>query len=745
MFRMATAATTTDTGLALSAVYGYTTDGLLSTIQTPSTTYTFSYGVFDLRSSVMVGTKTLAQYHYDAEANYRLKKLDYGNTDNVQYEYDNLGRIVKESYWKDGATECDDFVAYSYDNDGNLATVYDSATQVTTTYYYDLLGRALYYTKADATGQIQSVQYAYDVKNNLTGLTETVGNSTQGYTYQYDDDNRVVSATVGNVTVTYDYDDFGRLTQKVTKQGDTTVKTEAYTFVNWTDSNNVARTTSQIATCAVTVGSTITTYSYTYDLNGNILTISDGTNVTSYVYDSANQLVRENNQGGNYTHTWTYDDAGNIKFRKEYAYTTVESLANVTPNKTVAYDYNDETWGDLLTSYDSNAITYDGIGNPLTWGNRTFTWQRGRQLASLAENGITWSYTYDANGMRTSRTGDGKTYTYTYNGSQLVQMTVGSNTLRFTYDAAGTPLTVNYNGTTYYYTTNLQGDVTGIVTETGATVVTYSYDSWGKLLEIDGTLKLTLGEFNPLRYRGYVYDAETALYYLQSRYYDPGVGRFINLDKFASTGQGLMGLNMFAYCGNSSPNNTDASGNAYYSSLNAELDVVKPPEYINGQKLEPYNSIPFGDATVGHGGCGPIAAYNAMQYLGMTGITFESVLQYFLSNDGLACRGWLGTNNDTVISYFRDWGYTVVVAKNARDAMRMPIQPDVAIVRYGYGYGTSKSTGYGEHYVAFERLNGKGDYYNVYNNYSKPISFNSICEFLETQRGSEISVLLIFK
>ena len=181
-------------------------------------------------------------------------------------------------------------------------------------------------------------------------------------------------------------------------------------------------------------------------------------------------------------------------------------------------------------------------------------------MASLAENGITWSYTYDANGMRTGRTGAGKTYTYTYNGSQLVQMTVGSDTLRFTYDAAGTPLTVNYNGTTYYYTTNLQGDITGIVTETGATVITYSYDSWGKLLEIDGTLKLTLGELNPIRYRGYVYDNETALYYLQSRYYDPVVGRFINADVLVSTGQGLLGNNMLAYCRNNPVKRKDVSG-----------------------------------------------------------------------------------------------------------------------------------------------------------------------------------------
>ena len=577
MYRMAQAEMYLDDDNTLSAIYGYTQDGLLSTIQTPSTTYTFNYGQFDLRENVLVGNRELAKYRYDL--NHRLIELDYGNDGNVQYTYDNQSRVIRETY------ENNDYVAYSYDNDGNLATVFDSATGITTTYYYDLLGRALYYTKADASGQIQSVQYTYDEKNNLSGLTESVGNSTQGYTYNYDPNNRITSVVVGDTTVTYHYDAFSRLTQKVTKQGETVVKTEVYTFADWTDSEGVARTTSQIATYAVTVGGTTTTYSCTYDDNGNILTISDGTNVTSYVYDSANQLVRENNQAGNYTHTWTYDNAGNILARKEYAYTT-DDLANITPVDTVNYTYGDtgaapevgdgelpiipwsdetatnpDAWGDLLTAYDGSSITYDGIGNPLTWGNRTFTWEHGRQLATLTEFGTTWTYTYGADGLRTGRTDGATTYSYVYNGSQLVQMTVGNDVLRFAYDAAGTPLSVNYNGTTYYYTTNLQGDVTGVVTETGATVVTYSYDSWGELLEVAGTLKLTLGELNPIRYRGYTYDSETGLYYLQSRYYGPDVGRFINADIFAATGQGFSGNNMFAYCGNNPVMRSDVSGN----------------------------------------------------------------------------------------------------------------------------------------------------------------------------------------
>ena len=273
--------------------------------------------------------------------------------------------------------------------------------------------------------------------------------------------------------------------------------------------------------------------------------------------------------------------------RKEYAYTT-DDLANITPVDTVNYTYGDtgaapevgdgelpiipwsdetatnpDAWGDLLTNYNSNAITYDGIGNPLTWGNRTFTWEHGRQLASLTENGTTWTYTYGADGLRTSRTNGAETYTYIYNGSQLVQMTVNGNTLRFAYDATGTPLSVNYNGTTYYYVTNIQGDVVAIANASGVEQVQYTYGAWGQLFSTTGTLATTLGANNPLRYRGYVYDTETGLYYLQSRYYNPDVGRFINKDNYPCTGQGFSGNNMFAYCGNNPVNRKDAGGYAW--------------------------------------------------------------------------------------------------------------------------------------------------------------------------------------
>ena len=188
----------------------------------------------------------------------------------------------------------------------------------------------------------------------------------------------------------------------------------------------------------------------------------------------------------------------------------------------------------------------------------------------MAKNGTTWTYTYDANGMRTKRTNGSTTYSYVYNGSQLTQLTVNAAQMRFIYGGSS-PVAMEYAGETYFYVFNLQGDVVTILDSSSTAVVNYSYDAWGNVLAISGTLADTVGVLNPFRYRGYVYDTETGLYYLQSRYYNPTWGRFLNADAFVSTGQGLLGNNMFAYCRNNPVKRIDVSG--WYD---LDIDDVDP-------------------------------------------------------------------------------------------------------------------------------------------------------------------------
>ena len=107
---------------------------------------------------------------------------------------------------------------------------------------------------------------------------------------------------------------------------------------------------------------------------------------------------------------------------------------------------------------------------------------------------------------------------------------------------------------------NAQNDVIGLINADGEYVVEYTYSAYGLPLSKTGTMADTLGALNPFRYRGYIYDEETGLYYCNSRYYDPSVGRWLNADSYASTGQGILGHNMFAYCLNSPTNMLDNTG-----------------------------------------------------------------------------------------------------------------------------------------------------------------------------------------
>ena len=333
-------------------------------------------------------------------------------------------------------------------------------------------------------------------------------------------------------------------------------------------------------------------YGYTYDANGNITEISRRhktaetayTKQQQFAYDELNQLVRADDLVKNCTEVYTYDNGGNILSVTTYPLTW-GSLDGVTATKTVNYGYDDTNWRDKLTSYDGQAITYDEIGNPLSYRGYTLTWQNGRQLATLSGNGVTASYTYDVDGLRTSKTVNGVKHEYYYVGNTLQYEKFGTTELWFFYDADGNPSGVRYkNGSTttdYYFVCNWRGDVIRIYDGAGTVVANYNYDAWGNVISVTDangaaiTDSTHIANVNPLRYRGYYYDFESGLYYLRSRYYDPEIGRLINADNMIITGSDLTGLNLFAYCGNNPVNRVDPSGQFWISTIiKAALVVV---------------------------------------------------------------------------------------------------------------------------------------------------------------------------
>ncbi|MGN0755056.1 MAG: RHS repeat-associated core domain-containing protein, partial [Aristaeellaceae bacterium] len=167
------------------------------------------------------------------------------------------------------------------------------------------------------------------------------------------------------------------------------------------------------------------------------------------------------------------------------------------------------------------------------------------------------------------------TTNYTLHGKNIVHMTQGSNELHFFYDAQNKPAVVVYNGSPYSYVKNLQGDIVAILDSNKNVVVSYVYDAWGRPISCLGTMANTLGKINPFRYRGYVYDEETELYYLQSRYFSTACCRFISVDGLIDATR-LLSLNQFAYCLNQPVNLSDPTGFAAPDDFDDDLDHNSP-------------------------------------------------------------------------------------------------------------------------------------------------------------------------
>ena len=342
-------------------------------------------------------------------------------------------------------------------------------------------------------------------------------------------------------------------------------------------------------------------YIYGYDVLGNITSIKKAnrttagsnatahgtaTDYTSYTYDNLGQLTREN-LAGNKTTVWDYDELGNISSKSEYAYTT-GTLGTATKNAKYTYTNDGKSgWNNLLTAVDFNGnskteanetITYDNIGNPTSYFGSTLAWN-GRQLKSYSATDKNISYTYNADGLRATKNYNGVTSKYFYVNGQLHYEERSDGTqLHFYYDSYGYLSCIKYNGGNYFVATNKRGDVVALYYPGGKIMGRYEYDAWGNITKItdysyDAAGNLTTTDLtnnptsrdllvvNPIRYRGYYYDVETKLYYLQSRYYNPEIGRFLNADGYLTTdADNPLAYNMFAYCGNNPVMYSDPSG-----------------------------------------------------------------------------------------------------------------------------------------------------------------------------------------
>ena len=528
-----------------SVSYTYETSGAVKKISTANgTQYQFTYDEFGRQDTISVGARILSDITYLNNYTSLVSRMDYGNGVYKNYSYDVYDRLISESV--NGQL----FRTYLYDKRGNIAQIRDNSSGIISKYQYDLIGRIIGISQSDG----QKAAYVYDDYNRLSAFKWSLEDIILRTQYIYGNSN-VPGQNTGLIygvklndeqKLTYVYDSLGRLSKRTIN----TVNPYATTYEY---SNGAKNGTTTTLVDAITNGDD--TYSYLYDGVGNITRIEkNGTVISEYAYDGLNQLISAIYNGD--TYTYAYDNGGNI--------TEIKKNGVVIQS----YTYGDNEWKDLLTGYNGETITYDAIGNPLTYRDgMNFTWENGRQLAGVTKNGVSVAtYDYNADGLRTSKTVNGTITEYYWLEGILHGQKTGNEYIIFLYDEVGNIYGfVIQNGTQeafYYYEFNLQGDIIGIIDSNGTKVVEYIYDAWGNLADITGSHADTIGQKNPMRYRGYYYDDETGFYYLRSRYYDPEIGRFLNADGLvAGIGGDVRGYNIFAYCMNNPVNMTDSNGN----------------------------------------------------------------------------------------------------------------------------------------------------------------------------------------
>ena len=469
------------------------------------TTYTFDHDGYGNQTAVKAGDRTLERYSY-APNNGPLTKISYGNGDVQEILYDKEGRI-KSRRWNGQST---DAVRYEYDDYGTLEKETDLVNGRIDKDQYDMTGRLVQSTTLE--------------KNTGAAGEPTVANT-----------HTVQSLEIG-------YDSYNRVNRLV--QSLETAKTKMG-FV-YGDASKAQRP-------GLSYGLTV-----------------DGTQRQSLAYDAMARCTKE-----------TVTLPGGQKRENCFTYGTLRHLTDTDslPEGAVStvqtqdlFTYHTDGWKDQLLSWNGKSYAYDAGGNPTVLRGMALTWGEGRRLKRIAATAGEVTFAYDSDGKRVKKTSGNTETKYYYNGSTLsglVRTTTGNTgttktTVQFVYDAEGKPFLLRLNGKTdYFYLYNGLGDVVGLVDSSNKVVVRYQYNSWGKVTSSEDTSGVSLATLNPFCYRKYVYDPETGLYCLGSRYYDPEVGRFVNADDtdviFAKP-QELYHKNLYVYCYNNPVVRRDIQG-----------------------------------------------------------------------------------------------------------------------------------------------------------------------------------------
>ena len=467
----------------------------------------------------------------------------------------------------------------TYDLAGKVTQLVDNERGVYYNYTYDAKGNVTKVVEIEAvSGYVLSTNtFVFDANERLTAKKYGAVNHTYRPVYEKDEngqvypDNEVLGITLdGKFTDRVEKDGLRRTQHKTFSHGSRTLFEESYGYLATLKGGQTIETEIVASVSSHVYGNDASaeTLSYTYDKAGNLTIIKRGDALLSkYYYDGLNRLKREDNHATGKTYTWDYDVGGNILFKKEYVLRTDVNLGACLDTKT--YTYKTEGWRDCLESYNGLSCVYDTMGNPTVYLGHSLEWTKVRRLSKFDGN----TFKYGASGIRYQKNDT----VYTLDGNKILQESDGVRTLTYYHGGSGI-VGFAYNGTDYYFRKNLQGDVTEIYTSAGLKVASYAYDAWGKVLAVNNDTDDSIGDINPIRYRSYYYDVETGLYYLNSRYYDPEVGRFINADTtdvLENAMYDINGLNLYAYCDNNPVAGRDDEGDAsFWKKLAVAVAVV---------------------------------------------------------------------------------------------------------------------------------------------------------------------------
>ena len=410
--------------------------------------------------------------------------------------------------------------------------------------------------------------YSYENKGNrIESETYQTYGGTQTNRYFYrGGSNVVVGANInGTLRQSFTHDSLDRLSSS-TVHTDGGELTTSYAYAENTTSGTA---TTQLKTAA----SPLENFSFeAYESSGNLsrwrYSNQFWSSIFSASYDKLGQLTTA--VWDDHPRTYEYDKHGNI---------LKETVHPFGVGDTVEHNYvYSSDWVDQLISYDGKAITYDNIGNPINYMGKTMTWDYGRRLMSVIDGSNMINFAYDLNGNRIAK--NNIRYYYSADGLLVSEAHSGYD-INYIYGANGSLLGFKYRGQTYYYHYSPMGDVMAIYTSPTNVVARYHYGPWGELLYIANGSNANvssdpthIANINPIRYRGYYYDTETGFYFLQSRYYDPQTHRFINADGYISTGQSILGYNMYVYCGNNPITRADSTGEFWSEIWNFAKEAV---------------------------------------------------------------------------------------------------------------------------------------------------------------------------